>query len=117
MKRIAMVAMMVACAVAVGGCRRGGKSEKTYDLKPDNLTVADLPASKTLVADFASTDNVSVNAYMVATEDATKALDSIKEGKSIGQVLKEVKVVAQLEGPSGRLTAPRKDDSTKWSIL
>ena len=118
MKRLVAATAVLTCIVLAGGCRRTPHSEKTYDLTPNNLTVADLPAAKTLTADYASADNVPVRAVLVKSEDATTALDAVKSGKSLKEALALVKPLSeQPVQASGKLTSPRTDDATKYSIL
>lgn len=115
MKRLALVGL-VACLLASAGCR-SSSSEKSYDVKPDNLTSADLPAAKMMTIDYESKDNVSVTATLVKTDDATAALNAINGGKSIQEAISSVKALASQTGPRGTLTTPTTDSKTGYSVL
>jgi hypothetical protein len=117
MKPLALLAVSLACIVVSSGCRRSVASEKSYDLTPDKLTAAELPAAKAIVAEFISKDNVSVVAYLVRSEDATKALDLVRSGIMPGQAAKQVTYVTTIEGASGKITSPHSEDRVAWTIL
>ncbi len=118
MKRVVAV-VAVLTLIGLAGCRRTARSEQTFRVEPNKLVATELPAAKTITAEYYTSDNVPVTAYLVSADDATKALDAVeKDQKSIAQALALVKTLG--ESPrqaSGKLTSPRTDSSTKYAIL
>jgi hypothetical protein len=120
MKRVVFIGLVL-CLMLVPGCKTAN-SQKDYDITPDNLTVADLPEAKSIVIEFASKDSIPITAVLVKTEDATKALDALRDTKSkkemsIEQAVGSVKALAQQSGTKGTITAPTTDSKTAYSLL
>ena len=118
MKRLPVAAVVLVGVLFVGGCRRTIQSEGTHNLSPGAIKSVDLPAAKSISAEFSTSDNVPVASYLVKTEDATTALDAVNSGKSVREALALIKPVAELpKQASGKFNSPRTENSAKYSIL
>lgn len=118
MRQIIATALCLSFVVLSAGCLRGVKSEGTHQIGEGKVIEVQLPAGKLITVEYASSDNVSVMAYLVSKEDGTKVMDAVEGGnKTFEQALKEVKPASNIEGAGGKLTSPRKDESTQWSLL
>jgi hypothetical protein len=115
MKRLAWVGLVMGL-LATAGCRNAN-SEKSYDIKPENLTSADMPAAKSIVIEFESKDNVPVTATLVKAADAGTALKALEGGKSIEESVASVKAIASQTGAKGTLTTPTTDSKELYSVL
>lgn len=110
---------LFALLLALGGCRRGVKSEKTYDLTPNKLAAVDLPAARRLQVDFATKDKTPVTAILVSKEDADAALDTVASKGDIEAALKVVskQIAMQINRDMGTLNSPNTNTPTRYSVL
>lgn len=116
MNRLALAGLLI-CLLAAAGCR-GAKSEKTYDVTSDKLTVADLPPARSIVIDFESKDNIPITAVLVKTEEATALLDAVASSKKTPeQAIAGAKTMAMQTGVRGTLTPPETDSKVPYSVL
>ncbi len=116
MKPLTFAAILISL-VALVGCRRSVSSDQTHELTPGNLKSVDLPAARSIVADFVTKDNVSVKVYLVRTEDAAAALEKVRSGLLPEQAMSKTNYLTVVEGPSGAISPPKGQDKVAWSLL
>jgi hypothetical protein len=117
MTRTKLIVAGLALMVAVVGCRKVS-SNKSYNVSPENVTTADLPSAKLIVAVYVSENNVPVSAYLVRTDAVSAILDEVRSGKKKpDQAANASNFATKFEGPSGKLTSPTSDSRIAWTII
>ncbi len=119
MKRFVGSILVLVCALAMGGCRRGVKSNESHDLDKGKLKAVYLPAGREIQVEFSTKDKVPINAILVSKEDADAAMDAVSAKGDVDAALKAVKkqIAMKPNVISGTMSCPKTEDKMVWAIL